>query len=73
MAVVIENVVEELKSLPPERLEEVASYIHSVNEQSRRERRSKALKETFGVISESEAHEWEASVNDCRKIDHENW
>jgi hypothetical protein len=52
----LQDIVEELKTLPPERLEQAASYIHRLHSASRQERKA-ALRRTAGSLSTEEADE----------------
>ena len=52
----LENIVEDLKSLPPDRLEMAASFIRRLKPISRAEREA-ALSRTFGCLSPEEADE----------------
>ena len=57
----LENIVEELKSLPPDRLEMAANYIRRLKAISKQEREA-ALARSFGCLSPEEADELERSV-----------
>jgi len=52
----LNDIVEELKTLPPERLERAADYIHRLNFASRQERKA-ALQRTAGSLTNEEADE----------------
>jgi len=52
----LENIVEDLKSLPPDRLEMAAAFIRRLKPASQREREA-ALARTFGCLSPEEADE----------------
>ena len=53
----IEMVVEELKQLPLEKIEEAAAYVHQLH-QTQIEARRRALAETAGCMSPKEADEF---------------
>lgn len=70
---VLEAAMEELKALPPHKLEEAVRYLHSLREESLAERNAALLK-TAGTLSKEEADEWDAAIReDCRKIDDSQW
>jgi hypothetical protein len=58
----LENIVEDLKSLPPDRLEMAASYIRQLKPISQAEREA-ALARTFGCLSPEEADEMETLLS----------
>jgi hypothetical protein len=68
----IDAIVEELKILPPNRLEEAAAYIHHLRQVSQNER-LQALRETAGSLTEAEADDWAKAVEDCERIDESGW
>ena len=68
----IDAIVEELKILPPKRLEEAAAYIHHLRQASQNER-LQALRETAGSLTQTEADDWAKAVEDCERIDESGW
>ena len=58
---ILEATVEELKSLPTDKLEIAANYIHELKEASAREGRL-ALERAFGCLTPSEADEMERAI-----------
>jgi hypothetical protein len=70
---VLENIVEELKALPPRRLEEAADYIRRLKELNETERRQ-ALDRAYGCLSEEEANAMEQAIQaNCERIDASQW
>lgn len=67
----IEIVVEELKQLPPAKLQDVADLVHRLHESHRNERR-RALAETAGCMTPAEADAFQQSIDEaCERIDAE--
>lgn len=68
-----ESIVDDLRSLPPERLEMAADYIKGlkpVSDQARRE----ALDRTFGCLSPEEADELDRIIEEgCEEINEHGW
>ena len=65
----LQTIVEDLKVLPPERLAEVAGYIHQLKEISQADRLA-ALQKTAGTLTKEETDAWEQAINeDCERID----
>jgi hypothetical protein len=64
----LDNIVEDLKSLPPDRLEMAASFIRRLKPIGRAEREA-ALARTFGCLSPEEADEMERVIEEgCEQI-----
>jgi hypothetical protein len=63
----IDAIVEELKVLPPERLEQAAAFVHRLHQASQTER-LEALRATSGTLMVAEADDWAKSVEDCERI-----
>jgi len=69
----LENIVEDLRSLPPEKLELVADYIHRLKEVSS-ERRRAILSRTAGSLSRETADEMERAIEEgCERVDESHW
>ena len=69
----LENIVEELKSLPPGKLEAAADFVHRLKRISEEERQS-ILTRTAGALSLEEAGELERIIEEgCEKIDKRDW
>ena len=69
----LENIVEDLKALPPDRLELAANYIRRLKPVSPAEREA-ALARTFGCLSPHEADELERIIEEgCERINERSW
>jgi hypothetical protein len=69
----LENIVEDLKSLPPARLEVAADFVHGLK-RIREEERQPILTRTAGALSQQEADELERVIEEgCEKIDEHGW
>lgn len=69
----LQDIVDELKTLPPERLEKAADYIHRLHISSREERKT-ALRRSAGSLTTEEADELESIIEQgCEKIDECDW
>ena len=69
----LENIVEDLKSLPPARLEVAAELVHRLKRISEEERPA-ALARTFGCLSPEEAGELERVIEEgCEQINEHGW
>ena len=69
----LEATVEELKSLPPAKLEEAAGYIHKLKEAGSRAGKL-ALERAFACLTPAEADELERAIsNHCERIDARQW
>ncbi len=69
----LEATFEELKSLPPEKLAEVAGYIHKLKVMGGSAGRQ-ALENAFGCLTSSEAGEMERAITtNCERIDASQW
>ena len=69
----LEATVEELKSLPPAKLEEVAGYIHKLKVAGS-QARSRALERSFACLTPAKADELEHAIsNHCERIDPSQW
>jgi len=69
----LEIIVEELKTLPPGKLDEAAGYIHRLTEISQVERQA-ALDRAFGCLTEEEARQMEKAIHEhCERIDPREW
>lgn len=69
----LDNIVEDLKALPPDRLELAANYIRRLKPISQAEREA-ALARTFGCLSPEEADELERVIEEgCEQINERAW
>jgi len=69
----LENIVEDLKLLPPDRLEMAANYIRQLKPIGK-EAREAALARTFGCLSPEEADELERVIEEgCEQINEHGW
>ena len=69
----LEMIVEELKTLPPQKLQDAAGYIHRLSENGR-EQRHAALERAYGCLSDEEAGEMEKAIEaGCERIDARDW
>jgi hypothetical protein len=69
----LEIIVEELKTLPPPKLEEAASFIHRLRETSHSER-LEALRRSANILSDADGAELEKAIEEgCEQIDARNW
>jgi hypothetical protein len=69
----LEMIVEELKTLPPQKLQDAAGYIHRLSEIGRAHRRA-ALERAYGCLSEEDAMEMEKVIEaNCERIDARDW
>ena len=69
----LEAIVEELKTLPPQRLEWAASYIHRLHSASQQERKA-ALRRSAGSLSNEEADELARIIaQGCEQVDERDW
>jgi hypothetical protein len=69
----LEMIVEELKTLPPPKLEEAAVLIHRLRETSRADRLA-VLRRSASILSEADGAELERIVEEtCERIDPREW
>jgi hypothetical protein len=69
----LEAIVEDLKSLPPERLEMVATYVRHLKPISQEDRKA-ALDRTFGCLSPEEADQLERAIEEgCEQVNEHGW
>lgn len=68
----IDAIVEELKALPPERLEQAAACVHRLRQASQADR-LEALRATAGALTAAEADDWARAIEDCERIDESGW
>lgn len=69
----LEAIVEELKTLSPERLESAAGYIHRLHSSSRAERKA-ALKLSSGSLTDEEVDELARIIDEgCEQVDERDW
>ena len=69
----LENIVADLKSLPPARLEVAADFVQRLKRISQEERQA-ILTRTAGALPAEEADELERVIEEgCEKIDEHGW
>lgn len=69
----LENIVEDLKSLPPGRLEVAADFIQRLKRISQEERQA-ILAQTFGSLSPEDAEAMEKAIEEgCEQINEHGW
>jgi hypothetical protein len=69
----LEAIVEDLKSLPPGKLEAAADFIHRLKRTSQEERDA-ILARTFGCLSPEEADELDRVIEEgCERINERDW
>jgi hypothetical protein len=69
----LETIVEDLKTLPPDRLDSAAEYIHRLKTIGRVERTS-ILERTAGSLTPEEGDELARIIEDgCERIDERDW
>ncbi len=69
----LENIVEDLKTLPPARLEVAADFVHRLKRIGEEERQA-ILTRTAGALSPEEADELARIIEEgCEKIDEHGW
>lgn len=69
----VEAIVEDLRTLPPPKLEEAASYIHRLRETTREEQLA-ILRETAGAWKGPDGEAIERAIGEgCEKIDPRDW
>jgi hypothetical protein len=69
----LENIFEDLKALPPDRLEMAANFIRRLKPINQLEREA-ALARTFGCLSPEEADEMERVIEEgCEQINEHGW
>ncbi|WP_166443042.1 hypothetical protein [Phragmitibacter flavus] len=66
------DIIDDLKHLPSQDLEDAARYIHQLRE-TRRQRRSQSIAETAGAISGPVGDAFAAAVEECERIDENGW
>jgi hypothetical protein len=69
----LENIVEDLKALPPARPDVAADFVHRLKRISEDERQAIFVR-TAGALSSQEASELERVIDEgCEKIDERGW
>jgi hypothetical protein len=69
----LENIVEELKALPPAKLELAADFVHRLKRISDEERQA-ILTRTAGALAPEEADEMDRIIEEgCERIDEDSW
>ena len=68
-----ETIVEDLKSLPPDKLEVAADFIRRLKPKSQEEREA-ILARTFGSLSQEDAGAMLKAIEEgCEKVDEQGW
>ncbi len=69
----LEAIINELKTLPPDRLKYAADYIHKLQGRSRQDRNS-VLDETAGSLKGEIADSMMAAIEEgCERVDPDGW
>ncbi len=69
----LETAVEELKALPPDRLERAAEYIHQLQNLDRTERNA-ILRSTAGILAGDRGEEFARSIKEgSDQVDGRDW
>ena len=69
----LEAAIEELKSLPSDKLDEVFSYLHGLKADDHAKKVA-ALKASHGILTDEAAGEMEkAIVEGCERVDARDW
>jgi hypothetical protein len=69
----LEHIVEDLKKLPPPKLEQAADFIHRLTPVSP-EIRQAALDRTFGCMTPEEADAFQRIIDEgCEQVDERDW
>jgi hypothetical protein len=69
----LENIVEDLKTLPPGRLEVAADFVHRLSRIGEEERQA-ILAQTFGSLSAEDAEAMEKAIEEgCERINEHGW
>lgn len=69
----LQAIVEDLKSLPPEKLEAAAEFIRRLKPISQEEREA-ILARTFGSLSQEDADAMQKAIEEgCERVDAEGW
>jgi len=69
----LDHIVEDLRSLPPDRLAMAADFIRRLQPVSKEEREA-ALARTFGCLSAEEAREMESVIEEgCEQVSEHSW
>lgn len=68
-----ETIVEDLRSLPPDKLEVAGDFIRRLKPVSQEEREA-ILARTFGSLSQEDADAMQKAIEEgCEKIDEQGW
>ena len=69
----LENIVEDLKALPPAKLEVAAEFVHRLKRISEEERKA-MLAQTAGSLSREDADAMERAIEEgCEQINEHGW
>ena len=69
----LEMVIDELKSLPTEKLDRAAEYVHSLS-RTKRAARLAALRASAGSLTDEEADELTKAIDEgCERVHERDW
>ena len=69
----LETILAELKSLPPQKVQQAASYVHQLTEERRLVRKN-AFREVANMLSTKDIDELERAINEgCEQVDDDSW
>lgn len=69
----LDNIVDDLKTLPPGKLEVAADFVHRLKQIGDEERQT-ILAQTFGSLSAEDADAMEKAIEEgCERIDEHGW
>ena len=69
----IDEIVAELKSLPPDKQQDVADYVHQLKKSESKSRRE-AFRDVTSALEPGEVDAMEKNINEaCEQVDHAGW
>ena len=69
----LETIFEELKALPPDRLQKAAEYIHRLQVTKQSERNA-LLRDTAGIMAGQRGEEFAKNIQEgCEQVDERDW
>lgn len=70
----LELLIEEIKTLPEEKLKCAADYVHQLKEDTELGKRNEILASTSGSLSAEELDEWEKAIEEgCEQVHERDW